>query len=124
MKQRLKFYLMGLLLLLCNTIAWGIKSPAEHQHKEPEFSYISQQQANRQAVYNLFFIYTHTPKEITVKPDNSIPSLKNNIRQLLKTYDNRDFSLTTLTAIKNHTHTYFHPDRVEYYIYTLKKIVI
>lgn len=123
MKQRLIFYLTGLLLVLCNTTAWGAQSPAESRDKEPGFSYISQEQADQQAVYNLFYIYTHTPKEVTVKPDNPVPSLKNNIRLLLKSNDFRSLFQASL-QMEDQIHTRFHPHRVDYYIYTLNKIVI
>lgn len=123
MKRRLIFYLTGLLLVLCNTMAWGAQSPVGSGNKEPEYSFISQEQANQQAVFNLFFIYSHTPKEVTVKPHHSVPSLKNHIRLLLKANDFRSLLQTPFQA-DDHSYAHFHPDRVEYYIYTLKKIVI
>ena len=123
MKQRLLFYLTGLLLVLCNTTAWGEQSPVQTLNKEPECSFISQEQANQQAVCNLFFIYSHTPKEVTVKPHHSVPSLKNHIRLLLRTNDFRSLFQTSFHA-GDQSYAHFHPDRVDYYIYTLKKIVI
>lgn len=123
MKRRLIFYLTGLLLMLCNTMAWGAQSPVGTQNKEPECSFISQEQANQQAVSNLFFIYSHTPKEVTVKPNHSVPSLKNHIRLLLRINDFRSLFQTSFYA-DDQAHAHFHPDRVDYYIYTLKKIVI
>lgn len=123
MKQRLKFYLAGLLFVLCNTMVTGTYSPTPKPDKKPEFTFISQQQANRQAVYYLFYIYSHTPKEALAAGDTQIPHLKNSFRSSLHTNDLRNASQTSFVP-DNHTHTYFHPDPVGYYVFALKKIVI
>lgn len=123
MKQWLKFHLIGLLFVLCNTTVMGAYSSIQRQDKEPDFSYISQKQVNQKAVDYLYYIYSHTPKEILATADLQFPHQKNNTRLLLQANNLRN-SLQTTFLSDNHTHTYFHPDPVEYYIFALKKIVI
>lgn len=123
MKQRIHFYLLGLLFLLLNNIAIKAYTPIKNTEGGADISYIiSQEEATHNAIRFLYFIYSHTPRE-AVSIDNPSFYSKYIIKSASKQNRYRN-SFQSAYLTNESLYAYFHPDPIGYYIYTLERIVI
>lgn len=127
MKQRLKYYLFLLVLMLLNTIVAKARitlGDTIGNESDSNCSYlISQGQATQKAACRLCFIYSHSPREIIVATDTQSFFSKSILRPFinLKEYQN---SAAAAFLTDRHLLIHLHPDPIGYYIFTLKKIII
>lgn len=126
MKQRLKYGLIILFFILLNSSFIRVQSAIVNNLSFPtpaSYNYISQRQSNHKALCDLYYIYAHTPKEITSQEYSHLFCFKQAVKTVGRalTYMCRAHEKIILSRIHP---LHLRPDPVSYYIYALERIVI
>lgn len=126
MKQRLKYGLITLFFILLNSSFIRVQSAILNNvsfHAPAPYNYISQRQSQHKAICDLYYIYSHTPREVVSQENIRLYCFK----YVTKTVERIPIYLRRLyKKFSSFTNHYIHlrPDPVGYYIYTLERIVI
>lgn len=127
MKRQLKYYLVGIIFLLMCSMNTSIPTARCSDEKPFEYTFISQEQINRNAIQALSYIFSHTPSEAATLFSDKGSSLKHTFIKyttllLIRDTDKRTLKQTLCTD--KLFYFWLHPKPVSYYIYTLERIII
>ena len=123
MKSLLKYCLLGILFMLFNTVAMKAHTPIRTHQNRVGYSYISQEQANRNAVQLIYLIYSNTPFEL-INFDHTKSFSFKNIGRLLIGLNEHLNMLQNSDKPDEQSYSDFHPKPIGYYVFALNKIVI
>ncbi len=127
MRQIFRFYLVGFIFMLFAAVVRGEKliiSIQQVSSVKADYSYVSQKESMRKAIYDLFRFYAKTPKEITVTADQGHGfDFKATVR-VLSCFSSFITEKNTFRHGRGELNHPLHVDFINYYIFALHKIVI
>lgn len=118
MKQQIKYCVFGVLLLLLNVMAMRAQIPTLNVCQKSGVSYVAAQDNTIRLIH-----YIHKTQSCEESSqDNQLHDMKYGIRIFRQSNDCRD-NVQSHTMSCQTVHPYLHTDTIQYYIYTLEKII-